>query len=360
MAPVVHALEARRDVRSSICITGQHRQMLDPMLELFELRADHDLAVMRPDQSLSELTAAILTGMGPVLEKLRPDWVLVHGDTTTAMAASLAAFYARCRVAHVEAGLRTGDRSLPWPEEMNRRLVAPLAALHFAPTESARENLLAEGIPEERILVTGNTVIDALLHTVARNRADTDWRESMHARWPVLNEARRMILVTGHRRENHGAGLEELCQALARLADRGDVVVVFPVHLNPRVRDTVYRLLGEVSGVELMDPLDYRDFLLFLEACEFIITDSGGIQEEAPSLGKPVLVTRTTTERPEAVRAGLARLVGSDGEAIYQAATTLLDDPDALGSHQAPANPYGDGCAGERIVERLLMERLER
>ncbi len=357
MAPVVTALRAAADCESFVCVTGQHRAMLDQVLELFAITPNFDLAVMQANQDLTHVTTAVLGGMGHVLEATRPDRVLVHGDTTTTFAAALAAFYRRIPVGHVEAGLRTFDIYAPWPEEMNRRLADAICDLYFAPTAAARDNLLREGAPADRIVVTGNTVIDALLHVAGGLRGDAAFQEAMRRRFDFLGAAleqgRRLILVTGHRRENFGPGFERICRALARLAERQDVEVLYPVHLNPNVREPVGRILGDRPRVHLIEPVDYRAFVWLMDRAHLIITDSGGIQEEAPSLGKPVLVMRETTERPEAVEAGTVRLVGTDEERIVAEAARLLDDADAYSAMARAHNPYGDGRAAERIVATL-------
>lgn len=353
MAPVVSALRAQPGLEVQVAVTAQHRHMLDQVLDLFGIVPDEDLDVMTPSQSLPDLFARILVGMSGVLARRRPDMVLVHGDTSTTLAAALAAFYARIPVAHVEAGLRTGDMQAPWPEEANRRLTAPLAALHFPPTPRARDNLLAEGVPAERIHITGNTVIDALHDVAARIRADTALRDALDSQLPVLDPRHPMVLVTGHRRENFGAGMEDICGALAEIADARDVQVVYPVHLNPSVQEPVRRLLGDHPRIHLVEPLDYLPFVRLMDRAHLILTDSGGIQEEAPSLGKPVLVMRTTTERPEAVDAGTVRLVGADRGRIVTEALRLLDDPVAHAAMACAHNPYGDGRAAQRIAEAI-------
>ena len=350
MAPVVSALKATPGVETLVCVTAQHRQMLDQVLELFGLVPDDDLDVMAPGQSLPDLFTRILTGMSGVLAARRPDLVLVHGDTSTTLATALAAFYARIPVGHVEAGLRTGDLQAPWPEEANRRLTAPLSALHFAPTARSRDNLLAEGLPAAQVHVTGNTVIDALLSVVARIDADPALASSLAARFPFLDPSRKLVLVTGHRRENFGEGFEQMCRAIADLAARGDTQVVYPVHLNPNVQEPVKRILGGVAGVHLVEPLDYLPFVYLMSRAHLLLTDSGGIQEEAPSLGKPVLVMRDTTERPEAVEAGTVRLVGTDRARIVAEANRLLDDAAAHAAMARAHNPYGDGRAAARIA----------
>lgn len=357
LAPVVQALVARAEVAHTLCVTGQHREMLDQVLRIFGLVPDHDLAVMRPGQDLTHVTTAVLQGLGPVLDQVRPDWVIVQGDTTTAFAASLAAFYRRIPVAHVEAGLRTHDILSPWPEEMNRQLTGRIASLHFPPTEAAAANLCREGIAEDRMLVTGNTVIDALHWVAARLDSDLALSARFAEEFAWLDPRRRKILVTGHRRENFSGGLARVCQALARLAARGDVQVVYPVHLNPTVQATAEAVLKDSPAVHLIPPLDYLPFVYLMKQAQLIVTDSGGIQEEAPGMGIPVLVTRDTTERPEAIAAGTARLVGTDEVALVAAATELLDDSAAYAAMARAKNPFGDGHAAERIVARLLQEK---
>lgn len=356
LAPVVLALAGTPAVRQTLCVTGQHRQMLDQVLAVFDLRPDHDLAIMRPGQDLTHVTTAVLEGVGGVLDQEKPDWVIVQGDTTTAFAASLAAFYRQIDVAHVEAGLRTGNIYSPWPEEMNRRLTGQIARLHFPPTEAAAANLRREGIEDGRLLVTGNTVIDALRWVAARLDADPALSAGFAGTFSWLDPSRRLILVTGHRRENFDGGLARVCEALAELAARGDVQIVYPVHLNPKVQETAAAVLAGSPGVHLIEPQDYLPFVYLMRRAHLIVTDSGGIQEEAPGLGKPVLVTRDTTERPEAIAAGTARLVGTDRAAIVAAATELLDSPEAYASMAQAANPFGDGRAAQRIVARLLEE----
>lgn len=353
MAPVVGALASTPGIEVQVAVTAQHRQMLDQVLRLFGIAPDEDLDLMAPGQALPDLFGRLLSGMSGVIARRRPDLVLVHGDTSTTLATALAAYYARVPVAHVEAGLRTGNLYAPWPEEANRRLVAPLAALHFAPTGRARDNLLAEGVAPGAIHVTGNTVIDALLEVAGRIEGDAALRGELEGRFPFLDPGKRMVLVTGHRRENFGDGFDQICSALRDLAARGDVQVVYPVHLNPNVQEPVHRILGGLPGVHLLPPQDYLPFVYLMMRSHFILTDSGGVQEEAPSLGKPVLVMRATTERPEAVEAGTVRLVGTDAGAILRDAGRLLDDE---GFHQSMArahNPYGDGRAATRIAERI-------
>lgn len=355
MMPVVRALRAvGPKLECRVCVTAQHRQMLDQVLSIFEVVPEWDLNLMQPDQDITDITSRILIGLRTVLREWRPDIVLVHGDTTTSFAASLAAFYERLNVGHVEAGLRTGDRYAPWPEEMNRKLAGVLATRHFVPTENARQNLLREGVVPDSILVTGNTVVDALLAVVRRTREDAATRAKLKSNFSYLNSDKKLIVVTGHRRENFGAGFESVCRALARIAKRDDVQVVYPVHLNPNVQRPVREILGNLPRVHLIEPLDYVPFVGLLDRAFLILTDSGGIQEEAPSLGKPVLVMRDVTERPEAVEAGTVRLVGTDEKLIVAETERLLDDARHYASMARAHNPYGDGRAAERIVQGLL------
>ena len=364
LAPVIAALRGRPELfRTVVCATAQHREMLDQTLEVFDIRPDIDLDLMAPDQTLSSLTARILEGMAPVfagadpaLEGRPPALAVVQGDTTTVLATALCAYHHGVPVAHVEAGLRTGDKRRPFPEEINRRLTDQIADWHFAPTECARRNLLAEGIAPERVVVTGNTAIDALLH--ARERVAEMTAEGRPPVWPGVDESalegRRVVAVTGHRRESFGPGLRAICGAVRALAERfADVAFVYPVHLNPRVRGPVHEALEGPANVHLTDPLDYLAFVALLERSTLILTDSGGIQEEAPTLGKPVLVLRDTTERPEAVEAGAARLVGADESRIIEEAARLLTDSEAYAAMSQATNPFGDGRAGERIVGLL-------
>ena len=353
MAPVLHALRARGDLRVGVCVSAQHRQMLDQVLALFDIVPDDDLDLMRPGQDLTGVTCGVLSGMQRILAARRPRMVLVHGDTSTTFSAALAAFYAGIEVGHVEAGLRTGNMRAPWPEEMNRRLTAPLTTLHFAPTPRARANLIMEGMAEASIEVTGNTVIDALLQVRERLRTDAVLDAEMRERFGFLSPSRRMVLVTGHRRENFGDGFEHICMALRELSEREDVEIVYPVHLNPNVQEPVKRILGDRGRVHLIEPQDYLPFVWLMDRASLLITDSGGIQEEAPSLGKPVLVMRDVTERPEAVEAGTVRLVGTDTARIVAAATALLDDEAAYKAMSRAHNPYGDGHASERIAARV-------
>jgi len=350
LCPVVTALRARpEELEVRVCVTGQHREMLDPVLDLFGIAPDHDLQLMTPNQTLSGLTTAVIAGTTAILQDERPDWVVVQGDTTTAFGASLAAFYQGVRVAHVEAGLRTSDKHSPFPEEANRRMVDVLSDLYFAPTERARQNLLREGTEPEAVHVTGNTVIDALRQVVNR---DYDFASGPLAGIPF---ERRIVLVTAHRRESFGTGMIAICSALTQLADEVDnIQIVYPVHLNPNVRDPVYERLGQHSRINLIPPLDYASLVHLMSRSTLILTDSGGIQEEAPSLGKPVLVLRATTERPEAVEAGCAQIVGTDRTRIVAAARHLLEDAAAYRRMARVANPFGDGFASERIANLLL------
>lgn len=359
LAPVIHELQRRpNEFRTVVCTTGQHREMLAQMLTVFGLEPDYDLDVMKPGQSLTEITTAVMTGLDQLLFQTRVDMVLVQGDTTTAFAAALQAFYHHIPVGHVEAGLRTLDKYNPFPEEINRRLVSPIADLHFAPTPGARDNLLAEGFRAEKILVTGNTVIDALLYM----RSQIDHNPSLV---PELGLAdiggRNLIVVTAHRRENFGGGLEQICEAIASLArSRSDLHIVYPVHLNPNVSEPVHQLLAGLDNVRLLPPLDYVSFVSLMGRAKILLTDSGGIQEEGPALGKPVLVMREVSERPETITAGSAWLVGTDAGKIIQAVSTLLDDPSAYAKMVNRPNPFGDGTAAVQIVdclERTLLER---
>ena len=354
MAPVIRRLAQTPGVHSLVCVTAQHRRMLDQVLELFAIRPDRDLDLMRDGQGLTYITTAVLERLGAVLDELRPDRVLVQGDTTTTMAASLAAFYRKIPLAHVEAGLRTGNLHAPWPEEMNRRLTSIIADLHFPPTEDAKRNLLREGVDPFSIVVTGNTVIDALLDAVAILDADGPRAAALDAALPRFDPRKRLILVTGHRRENFDGGLERVARGLLCLAQRGDVEIVYPVHLNPNVQRAAHAVLGGHPAIHLIAPLDYLPFVNLMRRAALIVTDSGGVQEEAPSLGKPVLVTRETTERPEAVAAGTVELVGTDTALLVARASRLLDDPAACAAMSFVHNPYGDGHAAERIVAGLL------
>lgn len=353
MAPVVKALAADPAFEARVCVTAQHRQMLDQVLELFSIKPDFDLDVMKPGQDLTDITSNVLLGMRDVYRQWQPDMILVHGDTTTTMAASLSAYYAKIKVGHVEAGLRTYNKYAPWPEEMNRRQTGTIADIHFAPTAQAEANLLREGIAPESIHVTGNTVIDALLNVATRIRQDATLKASFDDKFSFLDPSKRLVLVTGHRRENFGQGFENICTALRQIAARGDVQIVYPVHLNPSVQEPVRRILSDMPNVHLIEPLDYLPFVYLMDRSSVLITDSGGVQEEAPSLGKPVLVMRDTTERPEAVHAGTVKLVGTNAAAIFEFANRLLDDAAAYESMARAHNPYGDGQAAVRICSVL-------
>lgn len=358
MAPLVKELQALAGpMETVVCVTAQHREMLDQVLQLFDIAPQYDLNIMKPGQDLTDITSNILIGLKGVLQQEKPDWVLVHGDTTTTLAASLAAFYAQVPVGHVEAGLRTGNKRAPYPEEMNRRLTSAIADLHFAPTDAAQAHLLREGIAPETIHITGNTVIDALLAVVKKLRQDTQAQQTLQERFAFLNPGRRLILVTGHRRENFGAGFENICNALADIAaEHSDVEILYPVHLNPNVRQPVADILArrKLDNVHLIDPVDYLPFVYLMDRAYLIITDSGGVQEEAPSLGKPVLVMRETTERPEAVDAGTVLLVGTSREKIVSEARRLLHDAEAYTQMSRAHNPYGDGTAAQQIAAVML------
>lgn len=355
MAPVYKALMAAKGVQAEVCVTGQHREMLDQVLDWFQMKPAYDLSVMKKNQSLSDITSRILTRMDEVLSASRPNVVLVHGDTSTTFAGALAAFYHKIPVGHVEAGLRTHNLLSPWPEEANRQLTSVLTRFHFAPTTTAQQNLQGEGVAASNIHVVGNTVVDALLETAARLKSEALELE-MRARFSFIRPDARMILVTGHRRENFGAGFEQICAALKQLAQREDLDIVYPVHLNPKVREPVQRVLGKIRNVHLIEPCDYMSFVWLMQRSYLILTDSGGVQEEAPSLGKPVLVMRDTTERPEAVEAGTVKLVGTDSDRILDEAWALLDSTEKYRAMAERHNPYGDGRAAERIVSCLLQQ----
>ena len=358
MAPLVKALEADDRFNSRLCITAQHREMLDQVLNLFDLVPNHDLNIMSPGQSLNDITSRILIGMADVLAVEKPDVVLVHGDTATTISTSLAAYYARVSVGHVEAGLRTGNMMSPWPEEGNRRVTGVLSSYHFAPTQRSRDNLVAENVDPETIVITGNTVIDALLQVKAKIEEDGALRDRLAAGFPMLDKDRRLILVTGHRRESFGGGFERICQALRDICvAHPSAQIVYPVHLNPNVQEPVNRLLGGVENIHLIEPQDYLPFVYLMTRAYLILTDSGGIQEEAPSLGKPVLVMRDTTERPEAVEAGTVRLVGTNVESIVGEVGRLMTDQDVYDAMSRAHNPYGDGNACSRILDRLAEDQ---
>ena len=354
MAPVIHRLRAEKDLAVTVFASGQHREMLRQVLDIFGVEVDHDLAVMRPNQTLSSLTTAIMDSFDAKLVELAPDWILVHGDTTTAMAASLAAFHRGIRIGHVESGLRTGDLSRPFPEEFNRRCIDTVATFLWAPTTGSRENLIRENLPQGKtILVTGNTAIDALIWASKRIAETENLRRDLSARFPFLDPKRRMVLVTGHRRESFGDGFGNICEALRVLSQRSDLQLVYPVHLNPNVTGPVYSILGGLDNVHLIEPQDYLAFVHLMTRADVILTDSGGVQEEGPSLGKPVLVMRDVTERPEAVMAGTVQLVGANREKIIDSVSLLLDDADAMRRMTNVVNPYGDGNASDRIVQSL-------
>ena len=351
MAPVVKACKARPELEVKVCVTAQHRQMLDQVMEIFGLSADFDLNVMAPNQTLGDVTCKVLKGMDGVFEQWKPDMVLVQGDTTTVMAAALAAFYHKIEVGHVEAGLRTGNIYSPWPEEMNRLIAGCLATQHYAPTPRSRDNLLKENKNPDTVFVTGNTVIDALHDAVAIMDGDSALTSKLEAEFPFLDASKRLVLVTGHRRENFGEGFIHICNAIDSVAKRPDVQVVYPMHMNPNVRKPVTDILGHLGNVHLIEPLDYLSFLYMMRKSYLIMTDSGGVQEEAPSLGKPVIVMRDTTERPEAVEAGTVILAGTETEAMASAAERLLDDAAFYDKMAHAVNPYGDGKASARIAE---------
>lgn len=357
MAPVVHALKAHPDFETRVCVTAQHREMLDQVLSLFQIAPDYDLDLMTAGQSLADISSRVLQGITGVLAQWKPDLVLVHGDTTTTAMTALACFYQRIPVGHVEAGLRTGNMWSPWPEEFNRRLAGVVTRLHFAPTQQARTNLLAEKIPAEWIEVTGNTVIDALLHVSERIDRDKDLQAQFQQKFSFLDDRKRILLVTGHRRENFGDGMQSICRSLLALSKRDDLKIVYPVHRNPNVSGPVKEHLAGQPGIHLLAPQDYLSFVYLMKRCSVLLTDSGGIQEEAPALGKPVLVMRDTTERPEAVAAGIVRLVGTDAANIEREVAHLLDDRQAYLRMSTSMNPYGDGTAAQQIcssVERYL------
>ncbi len=358
MAPLVKEFQKDTNFETIVCVTAQHRQMLDQVLNLFDITPDYDLDVMKPGQDLYEVTSNILLGLKPVLAEAKPDIVLVHGDTATTMATSIAAFYQQIAVGHVEAGLRTHNIYSPWPEEGNRQVTGRLATYHFAPTVESEANLLKENVDDTNVIVTGNTVIDALLSVVSKIESDKELEQTLLAtiadKGYMVNKSKRIILVTGHRRENFGQGFLNICEGLKALAkEYPDVDIVYPVHLNPNVQKPVNEILSDVDNVFLISPLDYEPFVYLMNRSYFILTDSGGIQEEAPSLGKPVLVMRDTTERPEALEAGTVKLVGTDKDKIIQECKRLLDDEEAYRVMSRSHNPYGDGKACERIVSYL-------
>ena len=354
MAPLVTRLQASSRFSTALCVTGQHREMLDQVLEIFNLVPDYDLDVMKADQDLTMLTSVVLQGMRDVLQAYRPDLVIVHGDTASSFIAALAAFYQQIDVAHIEAGLRTRNLYSPWPEEAYRSLTGVLTKFHFAPTEGARQNLLAENVADNQIMVTGNTVIDALQDVVGKIERDTELQGLLESQFPMLSVDRRIVVITGHRRESFGQGFINICEAIKQLAEtHRDCDFVYPVHLNPNVQEPVYRILGDQPNVNLIEPLSYLPFVYLMNRSTLLLTDSGGIQEEAPSLGKPVLVMRETTERPEAVEAGTVRLVGADKDKIIASVGQLLTDAAAYAEMSRAMNPYGDGKACTRICAVL-------
>ena len=354
MAPLVRALNNTAGIAVKVCVTGQHREMLDQVLNLFEINPDYDLNIMKSGQSLSEVTSNILLGLKPILAEMQPDIVLVHGDTSTTLSASLAAYYQQIPVGHIEAGLRTGNLYSPWPEEGNRKLTGAIAKLHFAPTSIAKQNLLDEGIKEDLVAVTANTAIDALFMMKEKLAQNAELRQALLTSFPQLNVNKKLILVTGHRRESFGDGFEHICQALAELAFKHpDVQILYPMHLNPNVREPVNRILKGIDNIYLIEPQSYLPFVFLMNMADIILTDSGGIQEEAPSLGKPVVVMRETTERPEAVAAGTVKLVGTDKVKIITAVDELLTNEDEYNRMSRAHNPYGDGKACERIISKI-------
>ncbi len=355
MAPLVHALAADDRFDAKVCVTAQHREMLDQVLSLFEITPDYDLNLMKAGQTLNDITSRILLELKQVLQEFKPDVVLVHGDTATTFASSLAAYYEQIAVGHVEAGLRTGNIYSPWPEEANRKLTGALATYHFAPTETSKDNLLKENYAEANVIVTGNTVIDALLMVKAKIEQDSELKSSLASQFPYLDESKKLILVTGHRRESFGGGFERICEALAISATANpNVQILYPMHLNPNVREPVNRILAGIDNIILIEPQEYLPFIYLMMRSYILLTDSGGIQEEAPSLGKPVLVMRDTTERPEAVAAGTVKLVGTDVDKIVSALTVLLNDVDAYKEMSFAHNPYGDGNSCKKILEILV------
>ncbi|MDC0601907.1 UDP-N-acetylglucosamine 2-epimerase (non-hydrolyzing), partial [Aliiglaciecola sp.] len=343
MAPLALELMSHTQLDVKVCVTAQHRQMLDQVLDLFALKPDYDLNLMQPGQDLYDITTRALLGLRDVFAGAKPDLVLVHGDTTTTFAASLSAFYQRIPVGHVEAGLRTGDIYSPWPEEINRKLTGSLTKLHFAPTPKSEKNLLTENVPQSQVFVTGNTVIDALIQVEHKVNNDETINKELSRKFDFLDTGKKLILVTGHRRESFGGGFENICRALKTLSENEDVQILYPVHLNPNVQEPVNRLLADTNNIFLIDPQDYLPFVYLMSRAHIILTDSGGVQEEAPSLGKPVLVMRDTTERPEAIEAGTVKLVGTEYQTIVEQAQLLLDDEDAYKSMSFAHNPYGDG-----------------
>jgi len=354
MAPVVKALTKTFGDSAKICVTAQHRNMLDQVLHLFEIKPEFDLDIMKANQNLADITCAVLKGVSNIFKEFKPDRILVHGDTTTTLGATLAAYYEKIPVAHVEAGLRSNNIYSPWPEEINRKLTGGIADLHFAPTQLAANNLLNEGIPENQIVITGNTVIDALLHTQSLLHKNSELQNSIKTKFPFLNDNNKLILVTGHRRESFGDGFQRICEAIAEIANLPGVEILYPVHLNPNVQKPVYDLLSKLPNVFLIEPQDYLPFVYLMDRSYLILTDSGGIQEEAPALGKPVLVMRDVTERPEGIAAGTVKLVGTNKEKIISEVTKLITDQNYYNQISFAHNPYGDGKATQRIITKLL------
>jgi UDP-N-acetylglucosamine 2-epimerase (non-hydrolysing) len=357
MAPLVHMLGADERFEAKVCVTAQHREMLDQVLELFEITPDYDLNLMKPGQDLTDITCGILKGLKPILAEFKPDYVIVHGDTATTLSTTLASYYQQIKVCHVEAGLRTGNIYSPWPEEGNRKLTGAITDLHFAPTENSKHNLLKENISEGKIIITGNTVIDALLEVIVKLDTNVELKNTLETQFDFLNSDKRLVLITGHRRESFGGGFERICEAIAQMAKAfPDVEFVYPMHLNPNVREPVNRLLKGLTNVFLIEPLDYLPFVYLMNKSYVLLTDSGGIQEEAPSLGKPVLVMRDTTERPEAVDAGTVKLVGTTVQTIVTELTELLLSEENYKKMSFAHNPYGDGIACQRIADTLAAQ----
>ncbi|WP_085298058.1 non-hydrolyzing UDP-N-acetylglucosamine 2-epimerase [Cognaticolwellia mytili] len=358
MAPLVHKLASDKRFDAKVCVTAQHREMLDQVLNLFEITPDYDLNLMEPGQDLTGITSGILHGLKGILEEFKPDYVLVHGDTATTFSATLAAYYQQIKVGHVEAGLRTGNIYSPWPEEGNRKLTGALADVHFVPTSTSQQNLLSEGVNQNKMVITGNTVIDALLEVQTKLAENSSIQTQMSEKFHFLDRSKKMILITGHRRESFGGGFERICQAISILSERfTDVQFVYPMHLNPNVREPVNRLLASKANIYLIEPADYLPFVYLMDHANVILTDSGGVQEEAPSLGKPVLVMRDTTERPEAVDAGTVKLVGTDVDAIVFNVSELLTNVEEYEKMSFAHNPYGDGNACQRIVDALYLRK---
>ena len=357
MAPLVVQLKNLEGVESAVCVTGQHREMLDQVLNLFDIIPEYDLNIMKKNQTLSDVTSRIISELNNVMESFKPDLVLVHGDTTTTFSAALSGFYHNSLIGHVEAGLRTGDLYSPWPEEANRKLVSTITNLHFAPTEGARMNLIKENIPSEKIFITGNTVIDALIMIRNKIRSDKNLQNELDSKFPFLINKRKIVLITGHRRENFGEGFKNICKSIQILASKNkDMDFVYPVHLNPKVRKPVNEFLLDIDNVHLIEPQGYLEFVHLMQNSFVILTDSGGIQEEAPALGKPVVVMRDTTERPEAVEAGTVKLVGTDSNKIVDAVQLLIEDQSEYDRMSLSHNPYGDGTATIKIIESILNE----